>query len=502
MKQTLHLKLSQQLTLTPQLKQSLRLLQLPSLDLELEIQQALDDNPLLERAETESIDQEAINTVSPALDNNIPQPIAEASDPSAEMERTDTLAPEQDISSNWEEAFETQRSNALSITANANMGDTELAQFVAKQESLFEHLEWQVKMTTLSEQDQHIAISILHCLDDDGYLKVDLQDIAAIANEKVDSDLSKIEVDEVNAVLSLIKTLDPIGVGATNLQERLALLLAQYSPNTHGLTLAQTIVEQHLDLVGAHNLSKLKKVLGVSEAQLSDALALITSLNPRVASQFSPDNENYISPDVIVKKVGTVWAAHINPTNYHKLRINDTYSKLLTSSTKLDQQSNDYIQHNLAQAKDFIKGLMSRYDTLLLVAQTIVERQQGFFEKGEAAMQPMVLHDVANAIEMHESTISRATAGKYLHSPRGVFELKYFFSSAINNTDGASSSSTAIRSLIKKMIDAEPKAKPLSDNKIAKELEQQGHIVARRTVAKYRESMQIAPSSQRKSLVS
>jgi len=306
-------------------------------------------------------------------------------------------------------------------------------------------------------------------------------------------------------MLSLVKSLEPTGVGARDLSERLGMFLALQPQQTLGLEAAKIIVENHLDLVGAHNLAKLKKELNISDQGLSNALSLITQLNPRIGAQFQGDAENHIIPDVVVKKIADTWVAQLNAENQTKLRVNATYSSLLKAgngnTTPLDKESSDYIQHNLLEAKMFIKGLMSRYDTLLLVTEAIVERQQGFFEDGEQAMHPMVLQDIAEALEMHESTISRATSGKYLLCPRGVFELKFFFSSALSTTDGAASSSTAIRSLIKEMVGAENKAKPLSDSKIAKELEHQGHIVARRTVAKYRESMHIAPSSQRKSLV-
>jgi len=494
MKQTLNLKLSQQLTLTPQLKQSLRLLQLPSLDLEHEIQKALDANPLLEKVEHESSSPDEIQTLSRAEDNNIPQPIAEAADPNYELERTDNLSPEQDLSANWQEAFESKRSvNSPGIGQTQNF-DTEFTQFVVRQESLFEHLSWQVQMTNLSDLDQTIANTLLRCLDHDGYLNIDLADVCTMFDPELE-----VEEDEICAVLSLIKTLEPIGAGARNLKERLLLLLQQQPSNKPGRSLALTVVENHLALVGAHNLARLKKELDVSDDALRESLALITSLNPRIGPPFQSDNENYVIPDLHVKKVNNSWVAQINPDNQTRLRVNKTYSDLLKAD--LDKDGSDFIQQNLHEAKIFIKSLMSRYDTLLLVAEAIVKRQQGFFERGEQAMQPMVLQDIAEQLDMHESTISRATAGKYMLSPRGVVELKYFFSSALSTTDGTVSSSTAIRSLIKKMVAAESKAKPLSDNKIAKELEQQGHIVARRTVAKYRESMQIAPSSQRKSLV-
>ncbi len=499
MKQTLNLKFSQQLTLTPQLKQSLKLLQLPSLDLELEIQQTLDSNPLLERVEQEITPVEQTETLARAQDNGVPQPVAEAADPGFEIEATDHLAPEQDLSVNWQESFESHRTNANASPATIS-SDQEFTQFAVKQETLFEHLDWQIRMTSLSQQDKLIARAILHSLDEDGYLTAELCDVVNILPPEMDA-----EEDEVAAMLSLVKSLEPTGVGARDLGERLSMLLDQQPRESLGLEAAKLIVENHLDLLGSHNLVKLRKELNISEQGLSNALSLITQLNPRIGSQFESDAENHIIPDVHVKKMGNKWVAQLNPDNQTKLRVNTTYSDLLESkndtASVLDKEGSNYIQHNLLQAKMFIKSLMSRYDTLLLVTEAIIERQQGFFDNGEQSMHPMILQDIAEALEMHESTISRATSGKYLHCPRGVYELKFFFSSALSTTDGAVSSSTAIRSLIKAMVEAESKAKPLSDSKIAKELEQQGHIVARRTVAKYRESMHIAPSSQRKSLV-
>lgn len=490
MKQSLNFKIAQQLTLTPQLKQSLRLLQLSSLDLDNEIQQVLDSNPLLERIE---IDQSAQTQEKNSLaDANEARQAEDSSDSNYDINRADELAPEQDLSSNWQEPF------TRTVNSGSSNNETEFTQFMSQEETLFEHLDWQIQMTNLSDKDKLIARALLRSLDEDAYLNVSLDDVCSMLDPELE-----IDVDEVHAVLSLIKTLEPIGVGANDLSERLCILLEQLPVETSNRKTALQIVSKHLDLLGSRNISKLKKELGINDVQLSESLALITSLNPRITNQFQSNNENYIIPDLIINrhqdKNSNTWVATINPDNQNKLRINETYSRLLKSN--IDQQGSEFIQHNLLEAKTFIKSLMSRYDTLLLVGQAIVERQQAFFEHGVEHMQPMVLQDIANQLEMHESTISRATAGKYLLSPRGVVELKYFFSSAISNTDGATSSSTAIRSLIKKMVDSESKKKPLSDSKIAKELEEQGHIVARRTVAKYRESMQIAPSSQRKSLV-
>jgi len=508
MKQTLNLNLSQRLTMTPQLKQSLRLLQLSSLDLEQEIQQQLDSNPLLERDDLANDSNETEGTIKnenhetniSELDSRIEPAISKAATDANSIDTDDvafhenqeeTLAPEQDLSSSWDD----QSSFRQSATEFASQGtNTEFTQFVSKQETLFEHLDWQIQMTTLSTRDKSIARSILHSLDDEGYLTTDPAEIQKMFSADLEVDL-----DEVQAVLSLIKTLEPIGAGARDLAERLLLLLGHMPENTLGLGNAKVIVNDHLDLLASHNLAALKKALNINEQSLTASLSLITSLNPRIASKFKSDQLDYIVPDSIVRQDGDRWRAFINPNNQSKLRINQLYADMLKS--EIDESESEYIQSNLQQAKMFIKGLMSRYDTLLLVSQAIVERQQAFFNEGEHAMRPMVLQDIANELNMHESTISRATSGKYLLSNKGVYELKYFFSSALTSTDGGTSSSTAIRSLIKKMVDEEAKEKPLSDNKIAKLLEQQGHIVARRTVAKYRENMQIAPSSQRKSLI-
>lgn len=489
MKQVLQLKLSPQLTLTPQLKQSLKLLQLPYLELEQEIQLTLDTNPLLERVENSELNESQANRNTSDIDS-IPQPIAEAADPSIEIERTDHLVAEQDLA----QSFETQRIDRLDESPDVN---SEFTQFAAHQETLFESLRWQIQMTSLSKKDKLIANSLIDSLDDEGYLKPQLNEISSLFDPKLE-----VEEDEVSAVLSLLKTLEPVGVGAHDLQERLLILLNYFHAGSEYYGLAQILVDKHLALLSTHDFSRLKKELRISDEMLAATLKIITDLNPRITAQFSSDNQNHVIPDVIIKKIGDRWVAQLNSENQVKLRINQTYAKLLTAanSKRLDKQGSEFIQDNLTQAKTFIKGLMSRYDTLLLVAQSIVECQQGFFDVGEEKMRPMVLNDIAEKLSMHESTISRATAGKYLVSARGVFELKYFFSSALSTTDGAVSSSTAIRSLIKKMVAAEPKKKPLSDSKITKELEQQGHIIARRTVAKYRESMHIAPSSQRKLL--
>ena len=498
MKLVLQLKLSPQLTLTPQLKQSLKLLQLPSLELEQEIQAALDSNPLLERVENSGIDglkqSEPLHATKIDQElSNIPQPIAEAADPSIEIERRDHLDAEQNLA----QSFETQRVETPTRTTNTSDSETEFTQFVAYQETLSESLRWQVQMTSLSERDKLIAAYLIDSLDNEGYLEAPLEEIVTLLDPALE-----IDEDELGVVLSLLKTLEPIGVGARDLSERLLILLEHFHAQSGHYDLAKRLIQEHLILLGTHDYSRLKKQLDISDATLAATLNIITDLNPRITSQFNSHNEDYVVPDVIVKKLNNRWVAQLNSENQTKLKINQTYSELLKGSNKnqLDKEGSEFIQDNLNQAKAFIRGLMGRYDTLLLVAQSIIERQQGFFESGDEKMQAMTLADVAESLDLHESTISRATSGKYLLSARGVYELKYFFSTALNNADGATSSSTAIRSLIKKMVESESKTKPLSDSKITKELEQRGHIIARRTVAKYRESMHIAPSNQRKSI--
>ena len=497
MKQSLTLSVSQQLSLTPQLKQSLKLLQLSTLDLEQEIQTQLESNPMLERVEgvDETLKQQEIPPEhTPIRDNNIPQPVAEATDPNAEMDRFDTLAPEQSLEQSLvADLAKNAPSNEATTTPSSGENEVEYTQFVSYQDSLSEHLLWQLQMTNLSERDMEIGRTIIHCLDDDGYLVSSLEDISSSM-----PGVLEVETDEIEAVLSMVRSFEPAGVGAANFSERLSMLLQPYQSHP-SFDLAQMLVTQYIDLLARRNYAKLIKDLDLKEEQLREALQLVTKLNPRIGARFSVDQQDHIRPDIIVKKNNGIWNAEINPENQLKLRVNESYVEILNKSNLAEQDSH-FIQKHLSEAKMLIKGLLSRYDTLLLVGSAIVEKQQAFFEQGEEAMQPMVLADIASTLELHESTISRATAGKYLLSPRGVFELKYFFSSAVSNAEGTGSSSTAIRSLIRKMIDSECKTKPLSDSKIAKELEQQGHIVARRTVAKYRESLKIAPSSQRKTL--
>ena len=491
MKQSLNLKLTQQLSLTPQLKQSLKLLQLSSLELEQEIQIAIDNNPLLERVETPA--PELPPNTNNSINADDPNEVAETSEPSIEITSYESVDLDEEFNDNFSKAFDSPRLNQSQSAPSLDQTYSEASNFLVTQSNLTDHLSWQIQMTNLSQRDKLIANTLLYSLDEEAYLRTELREIADLLPLELG-----IDSDEIHAVLSLIKTLDPIGVGAKDLQDRLSLLLEQIDPATRGLELAKCIVNEHLTLLANRDLARLKQSLSVKQEELAISLHLITKLNPHIISRFTSDARNYLTPDIIINKRQDIWVAALNSDNQFKLRVNEEYANLL--KTKIDQRSSDYIQVNLTQAKIYIKSLLSRYDTLLLVAQAIVEHQSAFFEHGELAMKPLVLYDVAQQLEMHESTISRAISGKYLLAGGRVYLLKYFFSSALASTDGSNSSSTAIRSLIKRMVDQESKIKPLSDSKIAKKLEEKGLIVARRTVAKYRESMLIAPSSQRRKL--
>ncbi len=490
MKQTFQLKTALQQKLTPQMQQSLRILQLGSQELSDLVQAELDENPLLE--ELDRTDDDAT-----AAYNN-PDHSAPQSDYAGDAQLNNHADDSGSIEfePHWEEMLASKQLVGVSERANEQADQNDAMQNLSANESLVSHLLWQIRMTSLSERDVSIARVILHNLDEAGYLMSELSELVASFPADLD-----IEENEVNAVLSLIKTLEPLGVGTRNLAERLAVLLKHQFSDHPQLPIALEICARHLDLLAKKNLVEIRSQLNCNAATLEKAIRLITSVSPRITSNFGDLNQHQITPDLIVKKHASsgAWVVLINPVNQHRLRVNQKYAALL--KTPLDATSSDFIRDKLQQAKTFIKNLMSRYDTLLLVAQTIVERQVEFFESGELGLKAMVLSDVADDLDLHESTISRATAGKYLQCPLGVFELKYFFSNSVGSEDGEGASSTAVRSLIKRIIQTEDKTKPLSDNKIASALAAQEHIIARRTVAKYRESLNIPPASQRKSMV-
>lgn len=501
MKASLQLKLGQQLTMTPQLQQAIRLLQLSSLELQQEIQQALDSNPLLELDE-DQYDSQSDKDQDKQDENEyaVKSETAETSgnddaihDDIAAVETSDAITKdsmpdELPMDTTWDEVLSAAPSaGSAPIVGGDDMpfqGETSIG--------LYEHLEWQKNLTPFSDTDLAIATAIIEAIDEKGYLTQSTDDILeAMGDEEV-------ELDEVEAVLKRIQHFDPVGVAARDLSECLLIQLQQFSESTPHIENARILIKDHLDLIAGRDFRQLMRKTKLKEAELRDAIALIQTLNPRPGLQITPGDEEYVIPDVSVMKKSGRWVVELNPDNMPKINVNQHYASMARSTKS--QADSQFIRGHLQEAKWFIKSLESRNDTLLKVATCIVELQQGFFEFGEEAMKPMVLNDIAEAVEMHESTISRVTTQKYMHTPRGIFELKYFFSSHVGTDDGGECSSTAIRAFIKKLVAAENQKKPLSDSKMAQLLAEQGINVARRTIAKYREAMLIPPSNQRKSL--
>ncbi|EKM4465190.1 RNA polymerase factor sigma-54 [Escherichia coli] len=477
MKQGLQPRLSQQLAMTPQLQQAIRLLQLSTLELQQELQQALESNPLLEQIDThdeidtrETADSETLDTADALEQKEMPEELP--------------------LDASWDTIYTAGTPSGTS----GDYIDDELPVYQGETtQTLQDYLMWQVELTPFSDTDRAIATSIVDAVDDTGYLTVPLEDILESMGDE------EIDIDEVEAVLKRIQRFDPVGVAAKDLRDCLLIQLSQFDKNTPWLEEARLIISDHLDLLANHDFRSLMRVTRLKEDVLKEAVNLIQSLDPRPGQSIQTGEPEYVIPDVLVRKHNGHWTVELNSDSIPRLQINQHYASMCNSIR--NDGDNQFIRSNLQDAKWLIKSLESRNDTLLRVSRCIVEQQQAFFEQGEEYMKPMVLADIAQAVEMHESTISRVTTQKYLHSPRGIFELKYFFSSHVNTEGGGEASSTAIRALVKKLIAAENPAKPLSDSKLTSLLSEQGIMVARRTVAKYRESLSIPPSNQRKQLV-
>ncbi|MCE9786326.1 RNA polymerase factor sigma-54 [Shewanella chilikensis] len=487
MKASLQLKLGQQLTMTPQLQQAIRLLQLSSLELQQEIQEALEANPLLEMAE-DSQEEQIDDTHK---ENDAGELSTKQEDGStvetSEALNNESMPDELPMDTTWDEVY-----TATSASGPAMGREDDMPFQGETSEGLYEHLEWQKNLTPFSDTDDAIATAIIDAIDEQGYLTQSTEEILdAMGNPEI-------ELDEVEAVLKRIQHFDPVGIASRDLRECLLIQLQQFNADTPHLADARLLIDEHLDLIAARDFRTLMRKTKLKEDQLRDAINLIQSLNPRPGLLVQPMDEEYVIPDVSVWKKNGRWVVELNPDCMPKLGINQQYAAMARSARS--QSDSQFIRGHLQEAKWFIKSLESRNDTLLKVANCIVQFQQGFFEYGEEAMKPMVLNDIAEAVEMHESTISRVTTQKYMHTPRGIFELKYFFSSHVGTEDGGECSSTAIRAFIKKLVAAENQKKPLSDSKMAQLLAEQGINVARRTIAKYREAMMIPPSNQRKSL--
>ncbi|MCZ8651464.1 RNA polymerase factor sigma-54 [Escherichia albertii] len=477
MKQGLQLRLSQQLAMTPQLQQAIRLLQLSTLELQQELQQALESNPLLEQIDT----HEEIDTCETQDSETL-----DAADALEQKEMPEELP----LDASWDTIYTAGTPSGTS----GDYIDDELPIYQGETtQTLQDYLMWQVELTPFSDTDRAIATSIVDAVDETGYLTVPLEDIL----ESMGDD--EIDIDEIEAVLKRIQRFDPVGVAAKDLRDRLLIQLSQFDKTTPWLEEARLIISDHLDLLANHDFRTLMRVTRLKEDVLKEAVNLIQSLDPRPGQSIQTGEPEYVIPDVLVRKHNGRWTVELNSDSIPRLQINQHYASMCNSAR--NDGDSQFIRSNLQDAKWLIKSLESRNDTLLRVSRCIVEQQQAFFEQGEEYMKPMVLADIAQAVEMHESTISRVTTQKYLHSPRGIFELKYFFSSHVNTEGGGEASSTAIRALVKKLIAAENPAKPLSDSKLTSLLSEQGIMVARRTVAKYRESLSIPPSNQRKQLV-
>ncbi|HZD52993.1 MAG TPA: RNA polymerase factor sigma-54 [Woeseiaceae bacterium] len=458
LKPSLQLKLGQSLTMTPQLQQAIRLLQLPVLDLSAQIQDALEENIMLEM-------------------EDLPDVPKTSTDNTAEVE---AIKPEDTWQSNPMERIQESSWNGEGRPINEYADQSG--------QSLREHLLWQLELEDFTPRESVIGEALIDAINDDGYLGASLPDLT----EFIGSD-SGVTLEEVEKVLEKVQRLDPIGIGARSLSECIILQLRQLDRSTPGLDLAIRLADEHLDAIANQEYTGLRRSLRVSEDDLHDALALIRSCNPKPGQAVSAAGAEYVVPDVFVRKVDGRWQVEISSSGIPRLSVNQRYAQLLRGNS-----DHAALRTQLQEARWLVRSLEIRNETLLKVATCIVSRQQEFLDHGDEAMKPLVLRDVAEEIGMHESTISRVTTNKYMHTPRGVFEFKYFFSSHLTSTAGEDQSSTSVRAKIRKLIGSENPAKPLSDSKIAKLLADEGISVARRTVAKYREAMKIASSSERK----
>lgn len=470
LKPSLQLRLGQQLTMTPQLQQAIKLLQLPVMDLQTHIREILESNVMLEAEES---------------DRAIDEPETTA----AEAEEAARAETEVDADSSWEETQLTAADSNWSSGESGGSGENR--EFADRSGiTLHDHLLWQLQLESPGERVFVIGQAVLDVINEDGYLSEGLDSVQATLQPDI-----RASIEEIETVLMLIQRFDPPGVGARTVGESLSLQLRQLDPETPGRELAETLALDHLEDVAQQNFSQLRRKLRCTEEELHEALLLVRGCHPRPGASVNTTPPDYVVPDVYVRKIDNRWIVEINGEAAPKLRVNDTYAGLLGRGS-----GNTTLKAQLQEARWLVRSLEIRTDTMLKVARTIVERQHEFLDRGDEAMKPLVLRDVAEAVDMHESTISRVTNGKYMHTPRGVFEFKYFFSTNLGGADGSEHSSTEIRARIKRMIGQENPAKPLSDSRIAQALSGDGIKVARRTVAKYREGMAIPSSSERKRL--
>jgi RNA polymerase sigma-54 factor len=461
MKPSLQLSIGQHLTLTPQLQQAIRLLQLSTIDLQQEIQLIVESNPMLEATPNEEKEDNAIDNCE---------------------QNNDEFADFQ-----WSQLYNNQNKRQ-----NFEDNDNNFDNLHCTTTNLQDHLRWQLDLSPMSDIDRVIATTIIDAINDDGFLTIPISELYVSLN----SEDFPLDIEEIEAVKHRLQLFDPVGCASINLAETLLVQLEQLPLDTDHLAIAKNIILKDIDLLGQHNYRQLMKNHQINEKIVDEVLQIIQALNPKPGNLIHQDITEYIIPDITVKKVENQWKVYLNQNVLPNLSINNQYAALIQRAD--NSVDNQFLKNNLQEARWFLKSIQSRQETLLKVATCIVEYQQGFLEFGDEAMKPLILNDVASALDMHESTISRVTTQKFMHTPRGVFELKYFFSSHVNTDTGGECSSTAIRAVIKKLISAENRKKPLSDSKIAELIAEQGIKVARRTVAKYREALGIVPSNERK----
>ncbi|HRO36320.1 RNA polymerase factor sigma-54 [Thauera sp.] len=482
MKPSLQLKLSQHLTLTPQLQQSIKLLQLSTIELNQEIERVLLENPMLEREDGDGGEYAPAAPPGSAPDREAAPEPAEPMGESTAHEGGEGSSEDDGI--DWSNVGQ----GASSRSEDDEDGDYQDIQ--AAGVSLREHLDQQIALSPLSDRDRALVRFLIEALDDDGYLHQPLEELLELLPQD-----AEVELDDLAIALCHVQSLEPAGIGARSPQECLALQLLAL-PESAIRPLALEIVTSHLELLAERNFARIRKLTGCDDEGLREAQALICSLDPHPGSRYSTAETRYVLPDVIVRKLRGQWSVSLNQEAMPRLRINRLYASLLQQN----RAQGGGLGGQLQEARWLIKNVQQRFDTILRVSQAIVDQQRQFFDHGDVAMRPLTLREIADQLELHESTVSRVTTQKYMATPRGVFELKYFFGSHVATDTGGAASSTAIRALIRQLVDAEDSKKPLSDARIAEILGEQGIVVARRTIAKYRESLNIPPVSLRKSL--
>lgn len=470
--------MQQGLVITPQLQQAIKLLQMSRLELESQVRSELEENPILEEAEVlKEEDFERTKEVAAQIENKAETPDAAAQDP----QRQDEFE--------WENYLETQHK----APRESSSGSEEIMNYenvISTTQTLHDHLYWQVKMAGFSEQEERAADALIAYIDDDGYIKTPL---AQIAEEE------KVPLEDLEDTLTLIHEFDPAGVGARDLKECLIVQAKHIQEDTTDLLL---LINNHLKDLEKKNYDAIAKTLNKPMEEIIDMCKIIYAMDPKPGRAYAGNDTHYVTPDVYVYKVGDDFSVSLNEDGLPKLKISNYYRNMLKggSSPTGDTKAADFISEKLKSAVWLIKSIHQRQRTIYKVAESIVKHQREFFEKGTAFLKPMILRDIAADIGMHESTVSRVTTAKYMHSPQGIFELKYFFNSGIASTDGDSLASEAVKLKIKELVSKEDPKKPLSDQKLVDLLKKDGVDIARRTVAKYREVLKILPSSQRKKM--